>query len=133
MPHSAAVTTGRVWLRLYSNCCCYNIPKQPITQIDSFYLTNHLSHPSHPSHLITNGPRPSHPRDILKIKKGIFQFLLFFIFQQERSTVSKDIEQPRLVHRQHQLIMQIISQKLFLFVCRCPRERTHNGKVTRIQ
>ena len=27
--------------------CYYNIPKQPIIQIDSFYLTNQLSHPSH--------------------------------------------------------------------------------------
>ena len=48
--------------------CYYNIPKRPIIRTDSFYFTNHLSHQSHPSHLIANGPRPSHPRDIFKNK-----------------------------------------------------------------
>ena len=60
--------------------CYYIIPKQPIIRIDSFYLTKHLSHQSHPSHLIINGPRPSHPRDILKFKKGIFQFFFDSLF-----------------------------------------------------
>ena len=54
--------------------CYYNIPKQTIILIYSFLFTNHLSHLSH---LIVDGPHPSYPRDILKIKEGIFSFPLF--------------------------------------------------------
>ena len=74
-----AVTTRCIWLRLKYDWLMYIIPK-PIIRIDSFFLTYHLSQPSHPSHLIVDGPRPSHPMDILQIKEGIFLLLVILYF-----------------------------------------------------